>query len=208
MKKKRIISIVTNAAKQYHVNLENQKVLFVYGNPSEVRRQIKNNDAIINCLDYYEVAFYKSNFLHLTGLKINNKTVKSAIHFYSKCLKGRLSEKDFSISEDGSTIQKLEVLEYMMNIKKNASMIGDFSDTGPKLYSDKIAGNTNACMGFVRDEYTNNNVPNTLLKNDIRNVSSKPQNKIYLVLSKPISEGKYTIDKCDKSIEISKILLP
>jgi hypothetical protein len=31
MDKKRVISIITKAAKSYHENLEDQKVLFVYG---------------------------------------------------------------------------------------------------------------------------------------------------------------------------------
>ena len=106
-------------------------------------------------------------------------------------------------------MQKLEVLADIMNIKKSASMIGDFTDAGPKLYSEKIAGNIYACMGFVCDKYSNLNVPNTLLKKDIRAVSSKPQKKIYAVFSKGYSEEKYiTIEKCDKSIEIGKIQLP
>ncbi|MCR4652522.1 MAG: hypothetical protein K5744_02395 [Eubacterium sp.] len=58
-------------------------------------------------------------------------------------------------------------------------------------------------------EALDDNVPNTLLKKDIRTVSSKPQKKIYAVLSKKYSENKYSIvEKCDKSIELSKIQLP
>ena len=209
MDKKRVISIITKAAKSYHENIEDQKVLFVYGVPSEVKKQIEKNADVISCLEFYEVVFHRSNFLHLTGLKLNKKKVSSAINFYSKCLDGRLSEDDFVLSKDGSTVQKLEVLADMMNIKKSASMIGDFTDAGPKLYSEKIAGNIYACMGFVCDKYSNLNVPNTLLKKDIRAVSSKPQKKIYAVFSKGYSEEKYTtIEKCDKSIEIGKIQLP
>nr|MDN4743870.1 PBECR4 domain-containing protein [Lachnospiraceae bacterium C1.1] len=200
---------MTKAAKSYHENLEDQKVLFVYGVPSELKKQVEQNADIISCLEFYEVVFHRSNFLHLTGLNLNKKKISSAINFYSKCLDGRLSEDDFVLSKDGSTVQKLEVLADMMNIKKSASMIGDFTDAGPKLYSEKIAGNIYACMGFVCDKYSNLNVPNTLLKKDIRAVSSKPQKKIYAVFSKGYSEEKYTtIEKCDKSIEIGKIQLP
>ena len=42
MDKKKVISIVTRAAKLYHENLEDQKVLFVYGTPSEIKPQIDN----------------------------------------------------------------------------------------------------------------------------------------------------------------------
>ena len=206
MDKKKVISIITRAAKLYHANLEDQKVLFVYGTPSDIKSQLEKGTEKIVGIDLYEVVFYRSNFLHLTGLKLNRRKITSAINFYSKCLDGRLSEDDFIMAKDGSSVQKLEVLENMMNIKKTASMIGNFTDFGLKLYSDKIAGNTFACMGFVEDSYTSLNVPNTLLKKDIRDVSSKPQKKIYAVLSKAYSEEKYIIiEKCDSQLDLSKI---
>ena len=83
MDKKRVISIITKAAKSYHENLEDQKVLFVYGVPSEVKKQVEQNADVISCLEFYEVVFHRSNFLHLTGLKLNKKKVSSAINFYS-----------------------------------------------------------------------------------------------------------------------------
>ena len=49
--------------------------------------------------------------------------------------------QDFSFSKDGSTGQKLDILENMMLIKENVTMIGDFTDNGPKLFSEKAAGN-------------------------------------------------------------------
>ena len=206
MDKKKIISTIIKSAKLYSSNLEDQKVLFVYGVPSAIKKQIQEGEKNIKGLSVYEVAFHRSNFLHLTGVKPNQDKVKSAINFYTKCIDGRLEQDDFYLAKDGTTIQKLDVLESMMNIKKTASMIGDFTDRGPKLYSEKVAGNTFACIGFVEDKYTNLNVPNTLLKKDIRDVSSKPQQKIYAVLSKGYSESKYSIvEKCDKDIDLSMI---
>lgn len=207
MDKKKVISVVTKAAKIYHDKLEDQKVMFVFGVPTEVRKQIESNQSVINSLEFYEVAFHGANFLHLTGLKMNKAEVETSKHFYSKCLDGRLSAKDFFMAKDGSTVQKLDVLENMMNIKTTASMIGDFTDAGVKLYSEKVAGNVFVCMGFVEDGYTKLNVPNTLLKKDIRTMASKPQKKIYAVLSKRYDEEKYTqIDKCDKALELKKVL--
>ncbi len=205
MNKKKAISIIVGAAKQYHEKLEDQKVLFAYEMPSNIRSQLEAGGEIIH-LCFYEVAFHRSNFLHLTGVIINNHFVKSSIHFYQKCLEGRLSENDFEMAKDGSTDQKLDVLRTMMDIKKTASMIGDFTGYGPKLYSEKIAGNTFACMGFMKDKYSQLNVPNTLLKKDVRDITSKPQQKIFLIMSKKYSDDKYvTIDKCDKAIKIEKI---
>ena len=57
-----------------------------------------------------------------------------------------------------------------MLIKKNATMIGEFTDRGPKLFTEKAAGNVCGCIGFVQDKNTKLNVPNTLLKKDIRDV--------------------------------------
>ena len=206
MNKKKAISIITRAARLYHENLEDQKVLFVYGIPSEIRKQLEDGSDTISGFSFYETVFHRSNFLHLTGVKLNKSTVDSSIHFYEKCLDGRLSESDFYLSSDGSTDQKLEVIENMMNIKKVAAMIGDFTDFGPKLFSEKIAGNTCACMGFLKDSYSKLNVPNTLLKKDIREVTSKPQQKIFVIMSKSYTAEKYTIvEKCDKSIRIESI---
>ena len=96
-----------------------------------------------------------------------------------------------------------------MNLKKKVTMIGDFTDKGPQLYSEKVAGTVCACIGFVEDSYTKLNVPNTLLKKDIRDVCAKPQQKIYMILSKDYESAKYTtLEKIDKNIEFGKIILP
>ena len=42
------------------------------------------------------------------------------------------------LSRDGTTEQKLDVIESMMKLKKVASMIGEFTDHGPKLYSETL----------------------------------------------------------------------
>ena len=163
MDKRRAIQIMTRAAGLYRENLEDQKVLFLYGIPAEVRRKIKNAEKPLP-LNVYEVAFHRHNFLHLSGVRINSAEIASAIHFYEKCIGKRLTENDFSFAENGSTGQKLDILERMMLIKRNAMMIGDFTDRGPYLYSEKAAGNVCGCIGFVKDRNTMLNVPNTLLK--------------------------------------------
>ena len=133
--------------------------------------------------------------------------MRSSINFYEKCLAHRLSETDFEMAKDGTTDQKLDVIEQMMRIKKTVTMIGDFTDRGPKLYTEKVAGNVCACIGFVKDKYTNLNVPNTLLKKDIRDVSSKPQQKVYMVMSKNYKDEKYNVvEKLDKDIVLGEVI--
>ena len=142
----------------------------------------------------------------MTGVKINTSLVASAIHYYEKCLDRRLNEDDFSFSRDGSTGQKLDILESMMQIKRNVTMIGNLTDRGPKLYSEKVAGNVCACIGFVKDRNTRLNVPNTLLKKDIRDVIASPVQKVYAVISKGYTEEKYSVlEKADKNLHLTEV---
>lgn len=205
MDKRRAIQIMTKAAALYHANLEDQKVIFLYGVPVEVRKQLQAESGRLLSVKGYEVAFHRYNFLHLTGIKINNFSVDSAIHFFEKCLDNRLSQEDFSFAKDGSTVQKLDILENMMGIKQNVTMIGDFTDRGPKLFTEKAAGGICGCIGFVRDQNTRLNVPNTLLKKDIRDVIVSPVQKVYAVFSKSYMEEKYSVlEKVDKGMDIRK----
>lgn len=204
MDKRRAIQILTKSAEIYRDNLEDQKVLFLYGIPSEVKKQLQNDEKILSSIKGYEVAFHRYNFLHLTGIRLNKSGVDSAIHFYQKCLDKRLKENDFVFANDGSTGQKLDILESMMLIKKNVTMIGEFTDRGPKLFTEKVAGHVCGCIGFVRDRNTSLNVPNTLLKKDIRDVTAQPIYKVYAVISKHYTDDKYLhLTKLDKSIDLN-----
>lgn len=205
MYKRRAIQIMTKAAEIYRDNLEDQKVLFLYGIPSDVRTQLQTEEKILLSIQGYEAAFHRYNFLHLTGVRLNKSSTASAIHFYQKCLDKRLTEDDFTFAKDGSTGQKLDILESMMLIKKNVTMIGEFTDRGPKLFAEKAAGNVCGCIGFVQDRNTKLNVPNTLLKKDIRDVTAQPVYKVFAVISKHYTDEKYShLAKLDKSIDLKE----
>lgn len=79
--KSTLIKELCNCAKLYQNNLENKNIMFVY-----------KDDKI----RYVETKFNKSNFLHLTGVKLLNENMK-AIPFYNKCLKNRIKESDIRI---------------------------------------------------------------------------------------------------------------
>ena len=83
MDKKRAIQIMTKSASLYRDNLEDQKILFLYGIPAEVNKQLEAKEQLAR-IDAYEATFHRGNFLHLTGVKINTQKIKSAIHFYEK----------------------------------------------------------------------------------------------------------------------------
>lgn len=205
MDKRRAIQVLSKSADLYKKNLEDQKVLFLYGVPAEIKGQLISGEERLSFMKGYEAAFHRHNFLHLTGIIPNGSEIASSIHFYEKCASNRLTEKDFIFAKDGSTEQKLVILESMMKIKKNVTMIGDFTDRGPRLFTEKVAGNICGCIGFVKDRNTGLNVPNTLLKKDIRDVTAFPTQKVYAVFSKKYRDNKYSIlEKVDKSIDLQK----
>jgi len=94
----------------------------------------------------------------------------------------------FGYREDGNTVKKISVLPILMNINKNAKMLGDYVQDKVYLHSDKIIGNINSCLGFVKKD--NYYICNTSLKEDIRKIVFNHK-KIICILSKKIQERKY-----------------
>lgn len=84
-------------------------------------------------------------------------------------LKSRINYSKL-VKKDNTTDLKLQVLPQLMKIDRIANMIGEYDVTKIFLQTDKIAGNINACMGFVRDKRLKLYVPNTALKKDIRQI--------------------------------------
>lgn len=84
-------------------------------------------------------------------------------------------------------------------------MFGNFTDRGPKLFTEKVVGSICGCMGFVKDYNTRLNVPNTVLKKDIRDVIASPVQKVYAVFSKDYCDEKYVrLEKLDRSINLQE----
>ncbi len=91
----------------------------------------------------------------------------SAVRFYEKCLDHRLTESDFEVSDKGTTELKLDVLPLVICKNLSANMVGDFSSTHPKLYTEKVVGGKKAYIGFTLDATSHKYVPNTVIKDDI-----------------------------------------
>ena len=175
MKKNEAINIITSCAKQYQKNLENKNFLFAY------------NDN--NIVKFFEALFLPRNYLHLTGVKLNSN-IKSS-DFYERCLKGQLSSSTFDLYKNGTTEMKLSVLPQIMNIHKIAKMVGNYSSTKSLLITEKIVGTVIACLGFVYED--NFYVPNTVLREDIRNVTKTPQNRVLAIFEKEIKDQYYSV---------------
>ena len=153
--KEEAISIVVRCAEQYQEELEGKSLLFL-------------------CTDKHkkvipvEFSFYGNNYMHLTGLKANKLFAND---FYQKCLDHKLSPADVSFSADGTTHLKLDILPAMIAKNLQANMIGDYNSSKPRLYTEKIAGSIHACIGFVLDTKTEEYVPNTVVKEDARDIT-------------------------------------
>jgi hypothetical protein len=107
-----------------------------------------------------------------------------------------LTVEQFSFSDNGTTPLKLEVLPQLMEIYKNARMVGDYDNSRAYLYTEKIAGGVTANLGFVKDEnYPESGfyVPNTTIKDDIRNMSLKPVQRVLAIWVKKAPDSKYPL---------------
>lgn len=79
--------------------------------------------------------------------------------------------------------------------KLEKTFIGDLEQLIKKIEEGILNGSKSATL---------KDVPNTLLKKDIRDITHKPMQKIYAILSKKYTEDKYTIiEKLDKQINFS-----
>lgn len=191
MKKQEAINIILDCAKLYQKNLLGNNLLFIFRNS--------------NNIEYFEAVFEAKHFLHLTGIRLEKNN--GSANFFRNIISNRLNPSDFRFASDGTTELKLQVLTNLMNIHCRANMVGEYASIKYELFTEKLAGNVTACLGFVRDSKNYNYyVPNTALKEDIRDISKKPQQRILAILRKPIKQPTYAeICYTAKGISFSEI---
>lgn len=191
MQKKEIIRLVISGAEEYHTHLENRNLFFLFGNPDTPETM--------------ETVFHPRNFLHLTGLCLYPNRIRSSTEFYNRCLRHKISPDDFFLPEDGTAEMKLQILPRIVKIHQSAKMAGEYESTKIFLYTEKLVGNVSACLGFTKDgQYY---IPNTALREDIRNVTRHPAMRMLAILRKPIREPVYhEICYHAKGIDLSNLL--
>ena len=176
MEKKEILKIIEECAIKYKNNLVNQNLLFVYYNKNKI--------------EYIETKFLASNFLHLTGLTYTRSKNNNAIKFFQDILDKKVSLKNIKIKNEAIVKLKLNILKIILDISYSAKMIGTFDAMSKNLLiTDKIVGTNQYSMGFIK--IGNYYIPNTVLKEDIRNITEKT-NRIIAILNKTIKEKQYT----------------
>lgn len=175
--RKKFMDIIVKSQKEFEKNLKNKKLMFIY----------EEKDKTIG---EEEIFFPKTSFYHLTGINAydsNNKLLNS-YKFYKLLQDGGIDESKLEAKNE-KTYYKLEVLPQLMRIDKNANMIGNFTGHSLLLQTDKLIGNVNACMGFIKNEQSIY-IPNTALKIDIRDIADD-RKRIIAVLKKEINEKLY-----------------
>ena len=200
------IRIVVSCAEKFHNELEGKSLLMILADKH-------------NRTSYIEFSFYGYNYLHLTGLKVKrafgaskelsvDNDIISANDFYRRCLNHKLSASDFEFSDDGTTALKLDILPNVISKNLSAKMVGDYDSPKPRLYTDKLAGGTNGCVGFVVDGNSYRYVPNTILKEDIRNCCSSLM-RVISIYRKSINDHDYAeIVYMTKKINWEQITYP
>ncbi len=178
MNKNDALAILFESAKLYEQNLANKNLLVVYRDGT-------------NAVSRIEVLFLKKHFLHLSGVKIDRDSISST-KFFSLCKNKRLRIQDFDFAPNGTTVQKLCVLQQLMSIYSNASMIGVFDGNRLHLQTKYLVGSVHACMGFIIDGETGYYIPNTALQADIRDLCREKPHRILAILSKNTKENKYS----------------
>ncbi len=160
-------NIIISAAKEYEEKLNNKHFMIVY--------QAKNEVKMV------EVGFRDINFLHLTGVATN----LSAQMFYSACISGKLSVKEFSVDNKGKVQQKLLVLPYLSDLLYNNCMIGDFVNSGICIKADYFVGNTKAILSVGFKFGSTVDFPVTLYNESIKTLA-KPVNRVLAIFFKKI----------------------
>lgn len=186
MKQSEILKTIYDSAEIYHNELENRSLLFVFGKMMDP--------------EYFEACFFTRNFMHLTGIRY----LKGSQRFFQDACDKRIIVKEMSFAENGTTEMKLSVLLQLVNIIKTARMVGDYNSMKSELYTEKMAGNITACLGFIKKgKYY---VPNTALREDIRNVSYESPQRMLIIARKMYSDCKYSeISYLAKGVSLSSI---
>ena len=105
-----------------------------------------------DCSDQYVIRFFKTNFLHLTGVK----TILSAGEFFDKCLNGTIIETEFDITstkeQKGLVRLKMKHLPLINTFFKQALLVQENFDKGS--IKCLIATSDGKCtIGFVDAKY-------------------------------------------------------
>ncbi|MCM1263619.1 MAG: PBECR4 domain-containing protein [Butyrivibrio sp.] len=142
--------------------------------------------------EYYIVAAYEDNYLHLTGLH----TSLDAATFFEKCYNGTLDETDFDFCKSGqsenevkgSVRRKINSLSAIMDIFNVDTYVEEDFEKN-RIRCALAAGNISTTLGFVVLDKAKAK-PMTLLKGNELNLAKAE--KLDLVLRRKSGEVKFS----------------
>lgn len=172
--KKLALKIIVEAAKKYKDKLLDRHFMIVYKERGNYKCAY--------------VGFRDLNFLHLTGVT----TRLSAQQFFTACVEGKLSERDFEVDEQGKVRQKITVLPYLSKLLDNSCMIGDFIHSGIYIKADYFVGDGKKTLSLGFRKCRKTDYPVTLYSEDVRKLSN-PTNKVIAIFKKRYNEKYYTV---------------
>lgn len=97
-----------------------------------------------------------------------------------------------------------------MTKNTSAKMYGDYNGflVHDLLYTEKMVGSVNFCLGFIKTGKGNIYVPNTLLKEDIRNVVGQ-YSRVLAIYRKRMTDKSFNeIVYSAKNIDLKKYSFP
>ena len=172
LSKEAAVKRIHECAVAYHANLLGRNVLFL---------TLCGNER-----SYFESAYFSRNFLHFTGVT----TRLNPTQYFRAALNNKLSQDSIKLAADGTTELKLNVLPQLMSIHLVARMVGDYDNSKSLLVTDKLAGTVTAAMGFTEDN--GYYVPNTILREDLRKLTKRPQQRIIATFRKTQKDKYYS----------------
>lgn len=139
----------------------------------QYKEQLSGRSLLFLCVDKhnfartFEAYFYDHNYQHLTGLDTGRDIPPN--EFFKACIDKRLSPKDISFHENGTTPLKIRMLPLLLNKNLGAAkFIGEYNGKEQMLYTERISGSNGGGIGFEMDGGNGNYVPDTLLCGDMR----------------------------------------
>lgn len=172
-----IVRKIMNCAEKYNNNLLNKNVMFIFEDRSA---------PLLESVKCIETTYNATNFYHLTGVKSN----LSPLDFFNRAVEQRLSINNIK-RINSLTNLKLDVLYNLVQIDKSAKAIGNYDPTTKiNLYTEKVVGNVHYCLGFIKDQDSDFYIPNTALKENIKNITYNDYN-IMVIMKKGINDDLY-----------------
>lgn len=197
---KNLIHIIMSGLSNYEKYLLNKKFIFVYYN---------NDD---DSYEYIETVFSKAQFKHLCGISDDEKDIEvytkagivkeivSAKDFFKLCKKNRLAEKHIIVKRDGTTIQKMNILNNLYKLTNSETLYCNIGRIKKDLDCNAMIGLKGGNISLALRQVGNASVPISSLNFDIADTGEKLY-KIVLVACKESEDSKY------QEIKINKVSL-